>query len=111
MTMNAQTLYRQARGLGAPALPAWRNAKRKAQILTAWQEAEGAGLVRLRIAPDDCAAWEDLAGDSYDVELHKNTVPGGERTIKAQEKAERERIDRDGVCGIIGEYKCRLCGQ
>lgn len=61
------------------------------------------GRVRLRIEPDDeCRSWDELFGDSFDP-LHAGDVPGGLRTLKAQEKEARARIERDGVWGFVVE--------
>jgi hypothetical protein len=88
-----------------------RNAKYKAEIVSKFEALEDQGFVRLHLEPDYCSTFEDLAGDTYDIDSNASTVNGGERTIKAQEKAERERIDRDGVWGLIGQVKCSECGQ
>lgn len=69
---------------------------------------------RIRIVPDECCTLDDLAGDTFDVAAHASTVPGGERTIRAQEKRFKQRIERDGVWGYILEHKvavCAHCGQ
>jgi hypothetical protein len=88
-------------------------AKRYAAIDRIWDDAETAGLVRLRIEPDDTSEYDDLAGECYDVAYNADSVPGGARTIQAQEKAFRCRIDRDGVWGYTAEYwtGCDVCGR
>ena len=79
-------------------------ARKNARIRLLWDALEEAELVRRRVEPDDCC-WEDIAGDCFKVGLHADTVPGGARTIKAQEKREWERVQRDGVWRIVTEYR------
>ena len=69
------------------------------------------GNWRLRIEPDEWRDLDDLFGDTYDIDIHAGTVPGGARTIKAQYKAAIARIERDGVWGWILERKCGACGN
>lgn len=86
------------------------NAKLLTFIDNNWDKLESAGLVRCRIVPDECCDIEDLKGDTYNVELNADTVPGGKRTIEAQEKAFMELIERDGVWGFVIEYRKPACG-
>lgn len=72
------------------------HALRSAKTRQAWQEREAsdigdpeAGQVRLRILPDEVSSVDDLLGD---IDLPK----WREKQI--------ERINRDGACGIVGEY-------
>lgn len=72
------------------------------------------GLWRLQIVPDEYSTIEDLEGDLFDVEMHKDTVPGGKRTIEAQRKEFVARIERDGVWGYVLERRvpaCKACGM
>ena len=69
------------------------------------------GKFRLKIVPDEHLCEDDLFGDTFDIEMHKDTVPGGERTIKAQYKAAVERVERDGVWGLILEKQCPNCAS
>lgn len=66
------------------------------------------GRVRLRIVADE---HPYDPGDMFDVKAHASTVPGGERAIRAQEKAFWSRIERDGVWGFIVERRCAACGH
>ena len=52
-----------------------------------WDRLESAGLVRVEYPHDESSEYDDLAGDTYNVELNEDTVPGGARTIIAQGKA------------------------
>lgn len=80
-------------------------ARRRAAALHVWEAMERADLVKLELEPDDCVDIEDLEGDSYNVELNKDSVPGGERTILAQQKRFREKVEQDGVATIVGYYR------
>lgn len=85
-------------------------ALRCARIMARWERAESAGLVRIRNVPDEeSRTLDDLVGDTFDVEANASSVPGGARTIIAERKAFEERIERDGVWGIIGEYRLTRC--
>jgi len=86
------------------------DALRQARILARFRAAETAGLVRLRWAPDECCNLADLEGDTFDEPLNAATVPGGVRTIRAEREAFHRRIDREGVWGLIGEYRVRPDG-
>jgi len=112
MNSRAMALYHEARRRwNVPASRALRNAKRRADILDRWEAAILAGKVQLRVVVDELATFDDVAGDTYRVELHADTVPGGERTIRAEEKRERARVDSEGIWGIVGEYQCPTCGS
>jgi hypothetical protein len=86
-------------------------ARRKAAVDSIWERLEEAGLVKLEVKPDEHVDLEDLEGDMFDVELHEDTVPGGARTILAQQKRFRERVERDGVWGIVGSYRAEPSGE
>lgn len=91
-----------------------KNAKLLTFIDNNWDKLESAGLVRCRIEPDECCSYDDLCGDTYDVALNASTVPGGKRTIEAQEKSFKRTIERDGVWGFVIEYRkpdCDKCGR
>ncbi len=72
------------------------------RIFEALEEAE---LVRFEWSPDDWFSWDDLVGDTYDVELNGDSVPGGERTIKAQEKKYKEWVEQEGVWHVSIEVR------
>ena len=77
-----------------------------ARTLHRWRIAEDAGLVRLRVAPDDITL-DDVAPEWGDPE----DWPGGRRAQEAAQKALRESIERDGVWGIVGEYRTSPDGE
>lgn len=85
----------------------WRIAKDQQTI----RRLIGAGLLRIRIAPDEDCSWDNLVGDCFDIEVNASSIPNSERTIKAQEKRFQERIEQDGVWGIIAEYRARPCAE
>ena len=58
-------------------------------------------LVRLLICPDDSMDWDDLKGDCYDPDLHPDIKP---EILKKQEEEEIERVNREGVYGVKGEF-------
>lgn len=86
-------------------------ARRKAAVDSIWERLEEAGLVKLEVKPDDDVDLESLEGDMFDVEMHEDTVPGGARTILAQQKRFRERVERDGVWGVVGSYRAQPSGK
>lgn len=73
-----------------------------------WEGAKSKGLVRLRVEPS-VNAWssDDLFGDTFNPDV----VDIDPAELKRQEKAAIDRANREGVNGIIGEYKCTCCGQ
>ena len=101
---KAQSNYRSQLGTGL-ANAALRNAKTQAFVWHNWDKLEQAGFVRVRIEPDYDLSYDDLAGDSFDIELNADSVPGGARTIQAQEKRFKSLIEQDGVWGYIVERK------
>jgi uncharacterized protein YbbK (DUF523 family) len=84
--MNRKHYYHQARAQGWAAKPAWI----AALVRERWDEAEHAGLVRLRVEPD------------MDYEL----VDDDERYRRLQ----AARVEREGAWGIIAEARCPSCG-
>lgn len=114
-TTTVPEYYTKYRAEGVPAAYAWSRAKhsveydrRKAEVTARWNDAEAAGLVRLEIKPDEFSSPDDLFGDTYDPKCHPD-IPA--RQIEAERKAEIERINHDGVWGIIGEYRCCACNS
>ena len=86
------------------ALNLWKYIKRKARIQRQFEALEDAELVRIRREPDEFMSYEDMAGDTFDPS-NASTVPGGMRTIKAEEKEYKRKLEQDGAWGIIGEYR------
>lgn len=84
----------------------WRALKRNAEVGRRWENAERAGLVRFELEPDQCG-WDedDLFGDTFNVEVHGDTVPGGERTILAEKRRAVKRVEEDGVWVVAGYYR------
>lgn len=62
-------------------------------------------LIRIDVRPDDMCDLDDVFGDTFDVELNASSVPGGERTIKAQHKEAIRRVEQFGIVGIVSQYR------
>jgi len=85
-----------------------KNVLREIRIRQEWakHECEGDGIpeigsVRLRIEPDDSVDMEDLFGDTFNPTLNPKI---SEAKLERQKKEEVDRVNRDGVWGVIGEY-------
>ena len=83
-------------------------ALRHAKIRTVWAEHECVehdepeiGSVRLRIEPDDSMNIEDLEGDTFNPKVNSD-IPRAR--LEREQKEFREKVNRDGVWGVIGEY-------
>lgn len=59
------------------------------------------GPVRLRLVPDETCCLDDLLGDRYNHEVNSNIKP---EILDRERAAYIERIENDGVCGVVGEY-------
>ena len=59
------------------------------------------GDVRLRIVPDDCADFDDLCGDTFNPVLNSHIL---ESRLVRERKEFEERVSRDGVWGIQGQF-------
>ena len=81
--------YRRLRRLGW----ASKDAARAARVKERFEDAEDAGLVRLRVLPDDCCEPDDFDG------------------TPAQHTEALERASRDGCWGIVADYRCPACGN
>jgi len=98
LSLRGRTEYRRLRADGHVA----RFAYHAATINQRWRAAQEAGLVELAIEPDEWISFEDLTGDTYNREANPD-IP--EARMAREEAAERERIDREGVWGIVGRYR------
>jgi len=100
------------RGTGAryhhkvPASRALDIARRHVDITTRWEKAEAAGLVRLTLEPDIDADLADLAGDCFNPDANPTIQP---HILEREYQEFVDRVNRDGVWGVIGEYKCPCC--
>lgn len=83
-----------------------RSAKFIAAVSGAWDRAESAGLVRFRVEPDGDVDLDDLFGDTYNPDANPD-IPA--ERMKRERQHEIDRAERDGVWGIIGEYKADIC--
>lgn len=116
--MNLQTEYLKLRAHG------WRAAQalRAARTRLAWDALDGdfygednryadlapgdgvyasPGPVRIRIAPDEICDFDELCGDSYNP-IANPDIPASRLARERQQ--ELDRVNRDGVWGMIGEY-------
>ncbi len=93
---RATRAYHRLRAQGWPAASAFIHTKTEMQF-----DDLGEDTVRLCIEPDEFMSYEDLEGDCYTPSLHPE-IPASR--ILRERAAYRERIDQDGVFGIIGEY-------
>lgn len=100
--------YREFRAKGW--LARWALSAARTQI--AWDAASGYlyhgydqdpenPTVRLRLEPDECCSYEDLAGDSFDPLVNSDICAS---QLEREEQAFKDRINRDGVWGLIGEF-------
>ena len=71
-----------------------------------WEQAGDS--VRLRIEPDLDADFDNLAGDSFNPDANPDIQP---HILERQEKEFLDQVNREGVYGIIGEYRCPCCGE
>jgi hypothetical protein len=91
-------------------------ALRSARVHIAWDKANGHSTydgeripcydprfrdVRLRIVADESADLDSLFGDTYS-QTANSDIPLSR--LERERKAEIDRVNRDGVCGVIGEY-------
>ena len=92
-----------------------RYAKESAKVHKAWDALGGkfvydasrraheeSQFVRLSIVPDDSGmSFEDLTGDTFNAEAHPD-IP--QERMDRERKEEMDRINREGVYGVVGEY-------
>lgn len=98
--------YKRLRSQGYTAKSAYSAAKTR----VAWQAAEcgehneprfESACVRLKIVPDEYADMDDLKGDSFNPAVNDN-IPAAR--LAREEKEFENKVNRDGVWGVIGEY-------
>jgi len=93
--MDINREYRRLRGLGWEADGALRAAKTREE----WDKA--GGIVRITIIADEMSGIEDLEGDMFNPIVNPDIPPA---RLAAERAALIDRIERDGVWGVIGEY-------
>ena len=59
------------------------------------------GKVRILVLPDEHADYDNLTGDMFDPKHNPGVDP---EQLALDEKNFQERLNRDGVWGIVGEY-------
>jgi hypothetical protein len=104
--MNKRELreYKRLRAIGWHAEHALSHARTLVEFDKARNEFPGEddiGAVRLRVESDDHMSFDDLTGDTYNASANPDIQKS---RMDREREAERERIERDGVFGIIGEY-------
>ena len=74
---------------------------------TEWDVAEQADLVRLSIVADD-TGWDldELFGDTYNPKVNSDIDP---ERLARERREEVERVNSEGVWGIVGQYRCPCC--
>lgn len=102
MAMSIETVrtYENLRRKGWATKAAWRRAK----LLSVWQEAVASGLVRLNIVADDSFDMENLKGDTFNRECNPEIQ---ESRMAREEKEFENRVESEGVWGIVGEWRLR----
>jgi len=89
--------YKRLRRLGYRASNAYDMAKTN----VAFDNLEFDEVVRIRVEPDEFFDLDNLLGDTYDPSVNTDIPP---ERLERERKAEINRINRDGVWGIVGEY-------
>lgn len=72
-----------------------------------WEQYEG-DRVKLFPMEDMYADINDLMGDSYDPKVNPEINP---RKLEEQKNEFIERVNRDGVWGLVSQYKCPTCQE
>lgn len=90
-----QKLYLKFRKLGYSPSQALRAAK----ITMKWHLAESRGRVGLDILPDTDVSFDNLTGDCFNP---KYNLGISATNLKRQEKAFLDKVNNDGVWGIVG---------
>jgi len=103
-------VYLRERSKGTMARWALRNAKTRIE----WDKKNGdivceherrhdatRGDVRLRIVADDSIDLDNLFGDTFNPEVNSD-IPASR--LERERQAEIDRVNRDGVWGVVGEF-------
>ena len=89
--------YKRLRKQGFLARQAYYGAKTRVQFDNLkFQE-----VVRLQIIPDEFVDLDNLFGDCYNPDVNTDIKP---EILEKQRQQEIDRINQDGVWGIVGEY-------
>lgn len=70
--------------------------------MTRFERLKKLGLVRFQIKPDEYSTVEDLEGDMFNPRVNPDIAP---EKLAEERNDFIDRINRDGIFGIIGEYK------
>jgi len=77
-------------------------------VAVLWERLADAGLVRLIWRPDMDTPYEDLLDTAFETHGHLHSA-GGERELRAWDRAQKETLERDGAWGLVGEYRLQPC--
>jgi hypothetical protein len=78
------------------------------RIAELFGQLESEGVVRLRVEPDDIYHPDNLFGDVYNPEANPDIPP---ERLKRAEQEEIDRVNREGVWGLITEYYDHYSGK
>ena len=108
MTSEIVRNYRMNRAKGMEATYALRVAKgtiefekRAKEVEAAFGVQEYAGLVKFEVIPEEHVDLDDLFGDTFNPKVVTYITP---EKLEDEKQAEIDRIDRDGVWGIVSSY-------
>lgn len=98
MKKSIKDRYNNARSEGYRAI----DALYQAVTLDQFETLEDIGLVRFRWIPDEDFIIENLEGDCFDPACNPDVRPCD---LERRRKEFHATIDRDGVWGLVGEYR------
>lgn len=87
-----------------PLVAAFECRLREISTRSQWEALEDAGLVRLDIVPDYDIDLDNILGTCYDIDS-VGRFDGGKRRLDKQREMEIDRINREGVWGVVGQYR------
>lgn len=90
-----------------PASYAYKSAMYQEKVNRLWNQYDET-LVKLDVVADYDMDLDDLLGDLFDPKVNPDINP---HVLERQRKEEIERIERDGVWGIVSKVKCPTCGE
>jgi hypothetical protein len=61
----------------------------------------------MKIEPDYSADIDNLAGDSFNPKANPDINP---KTLERQYQEFVDKVNREGVWGIVSQYRCPCCG-
>jgi len=73
----------------------------KTQIKNTWETLEQQGVVRFAVEPDEISQLADLEGDLFNPTFNHSVTP---EKLAEDRETFIEKVNQDGVWGIVGEY-------